>query len=350
MKQIKYCSEVYLIILLFFGITFIISGQENTAEKQINVVFRYDDYSANSVTSVELKIIEAFRKYRRPITFGVIPFKVAGDVHNPSPQDLLPIDSVKVEILRTGFEEGILEISMHGYSHQTNSAEQLSEFAKLAYKDQVEILSKGKEFLQNMTGAQVTTFIPPWNTYDINTLIAMEETGFSTLSANKKGLVLKGLNINYLPFSCGLTELQDAIQAARKSSDNQPLLVVLVHDYDFLDINKELGEITFQDFTTLIDWVSAQEDVRILSIGQASELIKDLSAERAIRTKQIYYPEKLPPLSLGSSKLLYQESPSLAVALLKMAVFYSIFIIIGVLLLLKIIKRLFRKRIKRSIV
>ena len=132
--------------------------------------------------------MEAFRKNKAVITFGVIPFKVAGDVHDPAPQDLLPLDSLKREILKTGFEEGILDIAMHGYAHQANGSEQLSEFANLAYNDQVGLLSKAKEFLQDMTGARVTTFIPPWNTYDLNTLLALEETGFTTISAAKKGM------------------------------------------------------------------------------------------------------------------------------------------------------------------
>jgi peptidoglycan/xylan/chitin deacetylase (PgdA/CDA1 family) len=330
--HIKYFSWACLVILALSGFNVNGYGQGKTADKQINVVFRYDDYAWNSVTSAELKIIEAFSKNRVPITFGVIPFKVAGDVHDPSPQDLMPLDSLKAEILKSGFEEGILEISMHGYSHQTNGSEDLSEFANLVFEEQVKRLSTGKEFLQHVTGAPVRTFIPPWNTYDTNTLSAMEETGFSTLSANKKGLVLSGSNINYLPTSCGLTELKDAVRAARKSSDNQPLVVVLLHDYDFLDINPQTGEITFQDFTNLMDWVSAQEDLRILSISQAGEWIEDLGADRAKRTKRIYYLEKIPPISLGSSMLLYQESPSFALVLLKMAAFYSIFIITGVVL------------------
>ena len=98
-------QKAYLVILVFFGITFSGYGQGKSAEKKINVVFRYDDYSANSITSAELEIIDAFRKNKAAITFGVIPFKVAGDVHDPSPQDLLPLDSVKGEILKTGFEE-----------------------------------------------------------------------------------------------------------------------------------------------------------------------------------------------------------------------------------------------------
>ena len=332
-----------LVLLAFLGLNFTIYSREKDAGKLVNVIFRYDDYSANSVTDAELKIIEIFRKHGIPITFGVIPFKVAGDVHDPSQQDLLPLDSVKGEILKTGYEEGILDISMHGYSHQSNSSAYLSEFAYLDYKEQAKRLSEGKEYVQNVTGAPVTTFLSPWNTYDLNTLSALEKSGFSTLSANKKGLVTKSSNLHYLPVSCGLAELKDAVKAARKSSDNQPLVVALLHDYDFLDINDVTGVLTFQEFFELIDWVSAQGDVNILSISQASEVIEDLSADRAIRTKRIYYPEKIPPLSLGSSMLLYQESPSLAMAIVKLGTFYSIFLIIGALLFFRIRKKLFRK-------
>jgi peptidoglycan/xylan/chitin deacetylase (PgdA/CDA1 family) len=332
-----------LIVLAFVGIDINTYSQGKNPGKPVNVIFRYDDYSANSVTDAELKIIETFRKHGIPITFGVIPFKVAGDVHDPSPQDLLPLDSVKGEILKTGYEEGILDISMHGYSHQSNSSEYLSEFANLDYKEQLKKLSAGKEYLQNVTGAPVTTFLPPWNTYDLNTLSALEESGFFTLSANKKGLVTKGSSLHYLPVSCGLTELKDAVKAARKSSDNQPLVVALLHDYDFLDFNDVLGVLSFQEFFELIDWVTLQGDVNILSISQASEVIADLSADRAIRTKKIYYPEKIPPLSLGSSMLLYQESPSLVMAIIKIGAFYSIFLIIGAVLLLRIRKKISRK-------
>lgn len=330
-------------MLLLAGITFSCFSQGNDADKLVNVIFRYDDYSANSVTDAELKIMEAFRKHGIPITFGVIPFKVPGDPEDPTPRDLIPLDSVKGDILRTGYEEGILEISMHGYSHQTNSPEYLSEFANLDYNGQIQKLSAGKKYLEDITGARVTTFLPPWNTYDLNTLSALEETGFTILSANKKGLAVKSSNLQYLPISCELPELKDAVKAARNSSDDQPLVVALLHDYDFLDINDVNGVITYREFFDLIDWVGAQDDVRILSISQAGEIIEDLSAERAIRTKRIYYPEKLPPLSLGSSMLLYQESPSFTMAILKMAAFYSVFIIIGVLVLRWAWRRLIAK-------
>jgi hypothetical protein len=341
----SYISLKYLILFLlclFSGTTFRGWSRGKDESKLVNLVFRYDDYAANSATAAELKIMEAFRTHGFPITFGVIPFKVTGDVEDPSPRDLIPLDSVKGEILKTGYEAGILEISMHGYSHQTNSADHLSEFAHLAYPEQVRRLAAGREYLQHLTGAPVKTFLPPWNTYDRHTLSALEETGFTILSANRKGLALKGTALHYLPVSCELTKLKEAIRAARRSSDDQPLVVALLHDYDFLDINEVTGVITFQEFHDLMDWVNAQDDVRVLSISQASNVIEDLGAGRAIRNQRIYYLAKLPPLSLGNSALLYQESPSLALTLLKMAAFYAALITIGILLLRWIWKRIIR--------
>jgi peptidoglycan/xylan/chitin deacetylase (PgdA/CDA1 family) len=335
MRRLNIPSVLGLIILIAFcaAHTSPCFCQGNATEKPVYVVFRYDDYAANSVTAAELKIMEAFRKHDIPITFGVIPFKVAGDVEDPAPRDLLQLDSVKAEMLRTGYLEGTLDISMHGYSHQTNSPDYLSEFAHLDYRDQVNRLSEGKEYLEDLTGARVITFLPPWNTYDMNTLAALEESGFTVLSANKKGLVAEGSALHYLPVSCDMIELKDAVKAARKSRDKQPLVVALLHDYDFLDINDVNGVITYREFSDLIDWVSAQEDVEVISISQAREVITDLSAERALRTKRLYYPEKLPPLSLGSSTLLYRESSGFAISLLKIAAFYAVFIVMGLMLL-----------------
>ena len=90
----------WLVVLAFMGINFNSYCQEKDAGKLVNVIFRYDDYSANSVTDAEIKIIETFRDHGMPISIGIIPFKVAGDPEDPSEQDLLTLDSVKGEILK----------------------------------------------------------------------------------------------------------------------------------------------------------------------------------------------------------------------------------------------------------
>lgn len=257
-----------------------------TEAKQINVVFRFDDYSALSPTDIELRIIDAFRRRGASITFGVIPFVCVGDIRDPSPMDMVPLTSEKAGILRAGFEDGILDVALHGCSHQTNNAKHRSEFCGLDFHHQVERLAKGKKLLEEVIDAPVTTFVPPWNRYDRNTLRALERVGFVTLSADEHGEVARNSRLHFLPASCGLSELREAVGAARTSLDNQPVIVVLFHAYDFREIDRKRGKTTFREFCDLLDWLKAQRDIRLLSISQATHVIRDLSGNRLLLAKR----------------------------------------------------------------
>ena len=286
------------IIAIVFVCTFIFTGcdKQPIEEKQINVVFRCDDYSAHSSNEMELRIIDAFRKNEAFITFGVIPFPGDGDCHDPSPQVTVPLTSKKGDILKQGFEDGILDIALHGYSHQTINAKNFTEFSGLDYNTQIERLTNGKKFLEGVIDVPLTTFIPPWNKYDLNTLRALEVLGFSTLSANIiNGEATEDSKLNFLPASCGLPRLRDAVKAARTSSDNQPLIVVLFHNHDFREINNNPESITFQEFCALLNWLKSQRDVRLLSISQATKVINDLSANRFLLAKRNYLLNRLLP-------------------------------------------------------
>lgn len=272
-----------LIPFCFVG-TFLITNCDvpSIEEKQIHVVFRFDDYSARSSTETELRIINAFRNNNASITFGVIPFVCDGDIHDPFPMNIIPLTSEKGDILKRGLEDGVLDIALHGYSHQTTNAERMKEFPGLDYKTQLERLTKGKEFLEEIIEAPVTAFIPPWNKYDLNTLRALENAGFSTLSANMNGETTEDSKLNFLPATCGLSRLRDAVSAVRASSDTQPLIVVLFHQYDFKEVDKKRGKITYQEFSYLLTWLKSQKDIRLLSIKQATKAIDDLSALKIV--------------------------------------------------------------------
>lgn len=244
---------------------------------QINVVFRFDDYSACSNTDMELKIIDAFRKHDACITMSVIPYVCTDDIHDPSAQKLMPLTSTKGDILKNGIDDGVLDVALHGYSHQTISTKQWTEFSGLDYNSQAERLAKGKNLLEGMIDVPVNTFVPPWNRYDQNTLRALEALGFSTLSADsKKRGGTETCKLHFLPYSCNLSEVREAVKASRTSSDPQPVIVVLFHEYDFKEINKKRGRITYSEFFALLNWLKSQNDVRLLSINQATQVIDDL--------------------------------------------------------------------------
>ena len=278
-----------IVFIILIGCIIILTGctKKQVAKNKINIIFRFDDYSALSSTNLELKILDAFREREASITFGVIPFVCSENTRDPSPQKIISLTSMKANILKKAIEDSILDVALHGYSHKTNNADYMSEFSGLDYNIQEEKLYKGKKYLEDIVDAEVTTFIPPWNHYDLTTLRVLKNLGFTTLSANRNGKIKEESNLSLLPCTCNITQLRNAVKSARNSPDANPVIVVLFHEYDFKEINDFDSIITFKEFSDLLRWVKLQKDTRILSINQATKLISDLSAKRYMCNQHI---------------------------------------------------------------
>jgi len=271
-----------IVTLLSFTISFSAKADTTSYGKQITVMFRFDDYSSRSSTDLEIKVIDAFQKYNACCTFGVIPFVCTGDVLDAHPQDVVPLTSVKADILKNAVKAGVLEAALHGYSHQTIRERRFTEFSGLDYNDQVKKIAMGKNYLEEILGTRITTFIPPWNAYDLNTINALKKLDFKSISAGECGDAKKSSSLKFLPATCNLLRLRDAVKLAKHIPDVQPVIVVLFHQYDFLEIDIERGKFTYQDFLELLAWVTSQKDIQVRSIEQATKAIEDLSAHRFI--------------------------------------------------------------------
>lgn len=301
-------------------------------EKLINVVFRLDDYSALSATDMELKILDLFQKNKASITFGVVPHVCAGNVYDPSPQDGVHLSAVKGNVLRAATAQDVLETALHGYSHQSIDPENYTEFSHLDYPRQLEKITRGKEFLERITGKPVTTFIPPWNQYDANTLRVLEDLDFSTISAAVSRGSAAGTSLKFLPETCDLLQVRHAVRAARSCSDNQPVIVVLFHLFDFQEVDRQ-GKITYREFAELVNWLGSEEDVRMVSVDRAATIIDDLSAPRFSLNKHIrFLSNLLPPFLRPESRSLYREGAEcLKEYWPRLRAFYLALVILGIL-------------------
>ena len=237
----------------------------------IIVAFRFDDYSGQSPTTLVRNLIAAFRRHHFSITFSVIPFEAVRDARDPRGQEPAPLTSKTTDILADAVPDGTVEIALHGYTHESTSSTLKSEFAGLDFDGQMERISRGKRLIEELTGAAVSTFVPPWNRYDLNTLRVLQRLGFSTLSANTKGEAVLGTALKYLPETCGLRELRAAVTAARQSPEAEPVVVVCFHAYDFRELSAERGQTTYDEFSQALDWLASQRDVRVLSIAGATQ-------------------------------------------------------------------------------
>jgi peptidoglycan/xylan/chitin deacetylase (PgdA/CDA1 family) len=293
-----------VLLLLLFPL-FATWFNQHVVPQEITVVFRYDDYSSCSSTNFETKLIDTFKRYDVPCTFGIIPYVASGDGHNFSSQEVIPLSEEKVHILRTAMDSGIIEPALHGYSHQTIKDCRKSgctEFSGLSYEKQMKKIVKGKKLLEDGLNTKITIFIPPWNSYDMNTLQCLERFDFNCISADLRGVSEESSHLRFLPKTTTIPELRQAVNSARRSSDPQAVIIVLFHDYEFVEIGDDRGEFTYQEFSDLLSWITSQKNIHVSSMSQ---LIKenDFDATRFQENREFHtIIQLIPPLlsrSLG---------------------------------------------------
>ena len=263
------------------------------AAAPIRVVLRYDDPSAKSNTEIETRLIETLRQYKMVCTFSIIPFVYAELPGSAQSAQEWPLPARKAEQLAAAAREGLLELAQHGYSHRDNSPPGVkpSEFAGLDHDEQWRKIQAGRTFLENALGMDVRTFVPPFNTYDANTVRAAEASGFACLSADMWRTADPTSVMAFLPATCTPVDIKQAVADARQSGDPTPIVVVLFHEYEFVEIDAARGTMTFEQFLANLQWLSEQPDVRIVPMRE----ITDADSSRyAANRRLISTPHLLP--------------------------------------------------------
>lgn len=265
-------SATFAPACLAAGLLLLAGCAREPAPGKVTVVFRYDDFSARSNTAIERQIIEAFRARRFPVSFCVIPFVAAGSLDDASPgdTDLLALPPGKIAMLGEAARAGVVDVVQHGCSHRMAAPDSGSEFKGLDLATQQARIRKGQALLEQVTGAPVTTFAPPWNRYDHNTVRALERLGFTAISARSGEEPPGESTLVALPYTCGLPGLPPAIREAQASSDAHPLIVVLFHSYDFVESGEEAARYSFPMLSEALRWLASNRDMRVVSLSQAA--------------------------------------------------------------------------------
>jgi peptidoglycan/xylan/chitin deacetylase (PgdA/CDA1 family) len=260
-------------------------GSSTAMRQTIQVVFRYDDCNSESSTALEYSLLDAFEAVGIPLTFGVTPFITAGEVDDPTPCAAIPLHAEKIAMLRRAVHQFKGEVALHGYSHQTVRAAaggSCSEFVGVPLEQQIERLAAGRRFLERNLEARVTTLVPPWNSYDENTLKAAACAGLTTVSADLEGAAPAGSPLHFIPATCSLGGLKQAVRWARTTADASPLIVVVFHPFDFESYAKP-RPVTIGELGQLLAWVAGQRDIRVETISSLSIGMGDFSSARLSR-------------------------------------------------------------------
>lgn len=245
----------------------------------LTIFFRYDDYSSLSHPGVDRGLIEIFGRHGFTCTFAVVPAIttlypwVQGDDGAE-----LPLSEDKAVELRAAVQSGAVDVALHGWRHLANEFARHpnpSEFKGLPLPEQISILRKGCDSLESMIGKRPLVLVPPWNSYDDNTLLALEQSGFVGISANRYSPRPTATSkLKLAPMTVEINGLRAAISAARADSDESAdndesaIIGVMMHPYDFIESGDQRGKISLAEFEQELVWLKSQSDVRVVSISE----------------------------------------------------------------------------------
>ncbi|MEO0238279.1 MAG: DUF2334 domain-containing protein [candidate division WOR-3 bacterium] len=219
-------KKFFIIILFFLILIQLFLLKTANGNEKIYIVFRMDDFSDNSNIKVEEKIFEIFSTLSIPLIVGIVPFTMNEKIE--------PIKQEKIDLISKYKNQSFFTFALHGYTHKNNSVDKRFkyEFNYLPLDTQIKMLSEGKIFLEFITGKKIEIFIPPWNGYDTNTIVAMEKTNFKTISAGIRGFSINS-DIKYLPLTTTIKELKENFQKDYNIRIKDVIIVVNLHSYEF---------------------------------------------------------------------------------------------------------------------
>jgi len=284
----NYRAHIFDASVLFLTCAFILLFLWYSEINATTIVIRYDDYTIERPDTFDLKILEFFRKEGIPISIGVIPFVLPPKGVDQS-LSVTELAVNKLRGLRHAVGDGFADVALHGYLHspvKLTHYHSPTEFAGVNLESQIQMLVRGKAYVEKIIGARVLWFIPPWNTYDRNTIEALKVAGFQGISAGTYGEAPNGSEFKFLPATCSWNNLKAAVLTAKKlDKSEEPIIVVMLHSYDIDESSKQSqgNSIRLQEFSKLIAWTKSQPEVKFLSLKALLEKPGlDLSVERYI--------------------------------------------------------------------
>lgn len=282
-------SKRLLPALLVFAILLI----SPSAVGSTYIVFRYDDFSADQpgvrqtdalrrqIWQAEQKIDSLFEKYDMSYVIAIIP-KANGTSFTEDPE--------KIELIKQGITAGRIDVAQHGFSH-TNHAPQghiRGEFRERGYKSQLRDITSGKEILCSSCDlVNITTFVPPYNSWDDNTATILKQTGFTILSADRFFYYKSAKGLTVIPCTTRLQKLETVVNEG--SLPEKGVMVVLYHPEDIIKLaGREDYFFGIVRFDRLLDKLSVMPNIKVVTLQRLAQKCSDLTIERYHRANKLY--------------------------------------------------------------
>lgn len=231
----------------------------------IRLALRLDDPSETSDQEIESGILSALDSCGLRATFAVIPFRESNG-------ERVALSAKRASPLIDAHRRGLIEVALHGNTH-INRAEgaKKSEFSGMPVPEQLRLIQEGAQHLGKIFDTRIGGFVPPWNGYDLNTLTALQQGGFDYISADWRMPIGYAGNLPILPLTCHVSQIREAFAEARRISFMSPVIIAMIHHYDFTESGGANSKFDMKHFEELLAWVSYQphlSSVRMMDVAK----------------------------------------------------------------------------------
>ncbi|MEZ0123236.1 MAG: DUF2334 domain-containing protein [Candidatus Reddybacter sp.] len=228
----------------------------------INIALRFDDPSISSNHELEKAVIAICAKYGVKINLAVIPYKLVD-------QTIKPLTALAARHLIEAEDKGWIEISQHGHSHQNCAPADKgpSEFKHRSFEEQIDLLNAGKGLLNDIFKKKNRGLVPPWNSFDKNTLLAAKQLDFNFISGGwELPLDYREPETKILPRTGQASSLIMDANKYRDYAMLSPIIIAVLHHYDFIESNEKNSKFDLIQFEEIIKTITSTKYVRVTSL------------------------------------------------------------------------------------
>jgi len=238
------------------------------------VAFRLDDIQDYFLNGAQIDILNLFEQKQSSLTIGII-----ANVFGDDPK-LVPL--IKGALADENFD---LEVANHSWTHRTMTA--------LTKDQQADDFAKSSKKIHDMLGVTPTTFIPPENLYNDDTVAILKQNNFTQISSHTstgQPPPFKKSGLYYFPAATqtSILDRQEAnwkIQSIDKVLDgineslfNYGYAVVMMHPHEFSTYSdgvyqNKVNQTQIQQLGLLIDKVRSQ-GLKIVTVDEISSFDK----------------------------------------------------------------------------
>lgn len=213
------------------------------------VMFRLDDVQDYFEYDEEIAIMEIFRNDNASLTIGIIGNAFGEDVR-------------LVEYLK----KSNVTIANHGWDHE--------DFSTFTRAEQAGLLKKTNDRIDDILHVKSKIFITPYNAMNNDTLLAMLDSGMTTISADFESdpNFMNATDLLHLPQTSGVSDYDDATEGWIAIPTETVLEEIDsdIEDYGFSVVTMHPADYHLVDIETILDALSL-EGIRIVSMADIKQ-------------------------------------------------------------------------------